>query len=49
MYEFGRKLGQGSFGAVYEATHIETQTKWAIKEVCRPVVSEFGILLGRLI
>ncbi|XP_072237411.1 serine/threonine-protein kinase 33 [Leuresthes tenuis] len=36
MYEFGRKLGQGSFGAVYEATHIETQTKWAIKEVCRP-------------
>uniref|UniRef100_A0A8C9YX10 Serine/threonine kinase 33 n=1 Tax=Sander lucioperca TaxID=283035 RepID=A0A8C9YX10_SANLU len=25
-----------SFGVVYEATHIETQTKWAIKEVCRP-------------
>ncbi|KAM9764664.1 serine/threonine-protein kinase 33 isoform 1-T1 [Menidia menidia] len=36
IYEFGRKLGQGSFGAVYEATHINTQTKWAIKEVCRP-------------
>uniref|UniRef100_A0A8C9Z0H4 Serine/threonine kinase 33 n=1 Tax=Sander lucioperca TaxID=283035 RepID=A0A8C9Z0H4_SANLU len=36
IYEFGRKLGQGSFGVVYEATHIETQTKWAIKEVCRP-------------
>ncbi|XP_029946213.1 serine/threonine-protein kinase 33 [Salarias fasciatus] len=35
IYEFGRKLGQGSFGVVYEATHIETQTKWAIKEVCR--------------
>ncbi|XP_029318421.1 serine/threonine-protein kinase 33 [Cottoperca gobio] len=37
IYEFGKKLGQGSFGVVYEATHIETQTKWAIKEVCRPV------------
>ncbi|XP_077941416.1 serine/threonine-protein kinase 33 isoform X1 [Gasterosteus aculeatus] len=36
IYTFGRKLGQGSFGVVYEATHIETQTKWAIKEVCRP-------------
>ncbi|KAI3377933.1 hypothetical protein L3Q82_009062 [Scortum barcoo] len=36
IYKFGRKLGQGSFGVVYEATHIETQTKWAIKEVCRP-------------
>ncbi|XP_024858279.1 serine/threonine-protein kinase 33 isoform X2 [Kryptolebias marmoratus] len=36
IYEFGRKLGQGSYGAVYEATHIETQTKWAIKEVYKP-------------
>ncbi|XP_022621094.1 serine/threonine-protein kinase 33 isoform X2 [Seriola dumerili] len=36
IYKFGRKLGQGSFGVVYEATHIGTQTKWAIKEVCRP-------------
>nr|XP_020465797.1 serine/threonine-protein kinase 33 isoform X1 [Monopterus albus] len=36
IYQFGKKLGQGSFGVVYEATHIETQTKWAIKEVCRP-------------
>uniref|UniRef100_A0A4W6DMP6 Serine/threonine kinase 33 n=1 Tax=Lates calcarifer TaxID=8187 RepID=A0A4W6DMP6_LATCA len=36
IYKFGRKLGQGSFGVVYEATHIETQTNWAIKEVCRP-------------
>ncbi|XP_041850727.1 serine/threonine-protein kinase 33 isoform X2 [Melanotaenia boesemani] len=37
IYEFGRKLGHGSFGAVYEATHIESQTKWAIKMVGRPV------------
>ncbi|KAM6943105.1 serine/threonine-protein kinase 33 [Xenentodon cancila] len=36
IYEYRTKLGQGGFGAVYEATHIETQTKWAIKEVCRP-------------
>ncbi|KAK2920159.1 serine/threonine-protein kinase 33 [Channa argus] len=36
IYKFERKLGQGSFGVVYEATHIETQTKWAIKVVCRP-------------
>uniref|UniRef100_A0A665W685 Serine/threonine kinase 33 n=1 Tax=Echeneis naucrates TaxID=173247 RepID=A0A665W685_ECHNA len=36
IYEFGRKLGQGSFGVAYEATHNETQTKWAIKEVCKP-------------
>ncbi|XP_042273244.1 serine/threonine-protein kinase 33 [Thunnus albacares] len=36
IYTFGRKLGQGSFGVVYEATHIETKTQWAIKEVCRP-------------
>ncbi|XP_049419297.1 serine/threonine-protein kinase 33 isoform X2 [Epinephelus fuscoguttatus] len=36
IYEFGRKLGHGSYGTVYEATHIKTQTKWAIKEVCRP-------------
>ncbi|XP_061590940.1 serine/threonine-protein kinase 33 [Cololabis saira] len=36
IYVYGTKLGQGGFGAVYEATHIETQTKWAIKEVCKP-------------
>ncbi|KAM7406085.1 hypothetical protein PAMP_000487 [Pampus punctatissimus] len=36
IYTVGRKLGQGSFGVVYEATHIETKTQWAIKEVCRP-------------
>ncbi|XP_037548665.1 serine/threonine-protein kinase 33 [Nematolebias whitei] len=36
IYQFGRKLGQGSYGAVYEATHIETQTNWAIKEVYKP-------------
>lgn len=41
-------MGQGSFGVVYEATHIETQTKWAIKEVGRPAVSVFSIPLGFL-
>ncbi|XP_034536156.1 serine/threonine-protein kinase 33 isoform X2 [Notolabrus celidotus] len=37
IYKFGRKLGQGSFGVVYEAIHIETRTEWAIKEVSKPV------------
>ncbi|XP_019131941.1 serine/threonine-protein kinase 33 isoform X2 [Larimichthys crocea] len=47
IYKFGRKLGQGSFGVVYEATHIETQTKWAIKEVCRPAAGSSKVqLLG---
>ncbi|XP_029983257.1 serine/threonine-protein kinase 33 isoform X2 [Sphaeramia orbicularis] len=36
IYVFGKKLGKGTFGVVYEATHIETQTEWAIKEICRP-------------
>ncbi|MBN3322457.1 STK33 kinase, partial [Atractosteus spatula] len=35
IYTFGRKLGQGSFGVVHEASHIETQKKWAIKKVNR--------------
>ncbi|XP_015193532.1 serine/threonine-protein kinase 33 isoform X2 [Lepisosteus oculatus] len=35
IYTFGRKLGQGSFGVVHEASHIETQRKWAIKKVNR--------------
>ncbi|KAH0620909.1 hypothetical protein JD844_021804 [Phrynosoma platyrhinos] len=35
IYTFGRKLGQGSFGVVIEATHKETGIKWAIKKVNR--------------
>uniref|UniRef100_A0A8D3BK58 non-specific serine/threonine protein kinase n=2 Tax=Scophthalmus maximus TaxID=52904 RepID=A0A8D3BK58_SCOMX len=47
IYEFGRKLGQGSFGVVYEATHIETQTNWAIKEVCKPAAGSSKVkMLG---
>ncbi|XP_040898084.1 serine/threonine-protein kinase 33 [Toxotes jaculatrix] len=47
IYKFGRKLGQGSFGVVYEATHIETQTSWAIKEVCRPAAGSSKVkMLG---
>uniref|UniRef100_A0AAQ5XQJ0 non-specific serine/threonine protein kinase n=1 Tax=Amphiprion ocellaris TaxID=80972 RepID=A0AAQ5XQJ0_AMPOC len=45
IYEFGMKLGQGSFGVVYEATHIETQTKWAIKEVCRPAAGSSKVVM----
>nr|XP_061795951.1 serine/threonine-protein kinase 33-like [Nerophis lumbriciformis] len=35
FYIFGKKLGHGSYGVVYEATHIRTQTQWAIKTVCK--------------
>ncbi|KAM4743697.1 serine/threonine-protein kinase 33 [Anableps anableps] len=46
IYEFGTTLGQGSFGTVYEATHIKTQTQWAIKEVRKPAAgsSKFKML-----
>ncbi|RVE74496.1 hypothetical protein OJAV_G00022620 [Oryzias javanicus] len=37
IYEIGRQLGHGTFGAVYETTQIKTQLKWAIKMVCRPM------------
>ncbi|CAF99648.1 unnamed protein product, partial [Tetraodon nigroviridis] len=43
IYHFGSKLGQGGFGVVYEATHIETQTKWAIKEICRPEAGSWKV------
>ncbi|XP_077569216.1 serine/threonine-protein kinase 33 [Stigmatopora nigra] len=35
FYIFGKKLGHGSYGVVYEATQIRTQTQWAIKTVCK--------------
>ena len=31
MYQIGAKLGVGSFGTLYEAVHIETGKKYAIK------------------
>ena len=42
IYNLGRKLGQGSFGVVYEATHLDTKKKWAIKKVNREKVSTFA-------
>ncbi|XP_061739258.1 serine/threonine-protein kinase 33 isoform X1 [Nerophis ophidion] len=35
IYIFGKKLGHGSYGVVYAATHIKTQSRWAIKTVCK--------------
>ncbi|XP_055019790.1 serine/threonine-protein kinase 33 [Boleophthalmus pectinirostris] len=36
LYVFERKLGRGNYGVVYRATHTETQTPWAIKEIHKP-------------
>ncbi|KAM3625050.1 uncharacterized protein V6R79_006263 [Siganus canaliculatus] len=44
-YTFGRELGKGSFGVVYEATHIETQTKWAIKKIHRPAPGSLKVMM----
>ncbi|MCI4383064.1 hypothetical protein PGIGA_G00022040 [Pangasianodon gigas] len=45
IYSFGRKLGQGSFGVVCEATHLETQKKWAIKKVNKEKAGSSGVKL----
>jgi serine/threonine protein kinase len=37
-YELGRKLGQGSFGVVYEITNKETDEKFAIKIISKEKV-----------
>ncbi|XP_055057779.2 serine/threonine-protein kinase 33 isoform X2 [Misgurnus anguillicaudatus] len=43
IYSFGKKLGQGNFGFVCEATHIETQKKWAIKKVNKEKAGTSGV------
>uniref|UniRef100_A0A673FRI9 Serine/threonine-protein kinase 33 n=2 Tax=Sinocyclocheilus rhinocerous TaxID=307959 RepID=A0A673FRI9_9TELE len=43
IYSFGRKLGQGNFGVVCEATHIEMQRKWAIKKVNKEKAGTSGV------
>ncbi|XP_066487545.1 serine/threonine-protein kinase 33 isoform X2 [Tiliqua scincoides] len=45
IYTFGRKLGQGSFGVVMEATHKETGVKWAIKKMNREKAGSSAIKL----
>ncbi|XP_062974833.1 serine/threonine-protein kinase 33 isoform X2 [Elgaria multicarinata webbii] len=45
IYSFGRKLGQGSFGVVIEATHKETGIKWAIKKVNREKAGSSAVKL----
>ncbi|CAL8380489.1 unnamed protein product [Arctogadus glacialis] len=45
IYTFGRKLGQGSFGVVFEATHVDTHKKWAIKKVNREKAGSHGVIL----
>ncbi|KAM9302111.1 serine/threonine-protein kinase 33 [Gastrophryne carolinensis] len=45
IYTFGRKLGQGSFGVVIEATHKDTGRKWAIKKVNREKAGSSAVKL----
>ncbi|KAM3919632.1 serine/threonine-protein kinase 33 [Leptodactylus fuscus] len=45
IYTFGKKLGQGSFGVVVEATHSETGKKWAIKKVNREKAGSSAVKL----
>ncbi|KAJ7994964.1 hypothetical protein DPEC_G00254990 [Dallia pectoralis] len=45
IYSIGRKLGQGSFGVVCEATHNETRKKWAIKKVNKEKAGSSGVKL----
>lgn len=45
IYSFERKLGQGSFGVVMEATHKETGVKWAIKKMNREKAGSSAIKL----
>ncbi|XP_043938745.1 serine/threonine-protein kinase 33 [Protopterus annectens] len=45
IYMFGKKLGQGNFGIVFEATKIETGKKWAIKKVNREKAGRSAVKL----
>lgn len=36
LYMFEGELGRGNYGIVYRATHMATQTAWAIKEMRKP-------------
>ncbi|KAM4617122.1 serine/threonine-protein kinase 33 isoform 2-T3 [Discoglossus pictus] len=45
IYTFGKKLGQGSFGVVIEATHRETGKKWAMKKVNREKAGSSAVKL----
>ncbi|XP_069479814.1 serine/threonine-protein kinase 33 isoform X2 [Ambystoma mexicanum] len=45
IYNFGKKLGQGSFGVVIEAMHKETHLKWAIKKVNREKAGSSAVKL----
>ena len=36
-YEFGKKLGQGSFGVVLEALNVKTNQLWAVKIISKDI------------
>ncbi|KAG8438460.1 hypothetical protein GDO86_008949 [Hymenochirus boettgeri] len=45
IYTFGKKLGEGSFGVVIEATNRETGRKWAMKKVNREKAGSSAVKL----
>uniref|UniRef100_UPI00398E3F8E serine/threonine-protein kinase 33 isoform X2 n=1 Tax=Pristiophorus japonicus TaxID=55135 RepID=UPI00398E3F8E len=45
IYNFGQRLGQGSYGVVIEATHNRTGKKWAIKKVNREKAGSSAVKL----
>ncbi|KAM4723197.1 serine/threonine-protein kinase 33 [Rhinophrynus dorsalis] len=45
IYSFGKRLGQGSFGVVIEATHKESGRKWAMKKVNREKAGSSAVKL----
>ncbi|XP_041354063.1 serine/threonine-protein kinase 33-like [Gigantopelta aegis] len=44
-YIVGKKLGEGSFGKVYEGIHRETDEKWAIKSINKEKAGTMGLKL----
>ena len=48
-YHFNREIGSGSFGCVYNATHIELGIHCAIKVISKSLMSENQIRKDRMI
>ena len=49
IYEFGLKLGEGSYGQVVRATRKSTGSEFAMKIVCKKQIKEQPILANLMI